>query len=84
MTGQTRMWTNHAGGYFTCSHRGCAKKVVASITDHDCCGRCAGARDCHNKAAANYSGPGTFYHRYHEGIVAPGVCMTCKEGRESH
>src|SRR2546426_10815356 len=32
----TRWWTNHAGGYYVCSHQGCSKKVNPIIFGHDC------------------------------------------------
>lgn len=30
-----RSWTNHAGGYFVCSHLGCQKKVNPTVFGHD-------------------------------------------------
>ena len=79
-----RSWTNHAGGYFVCSHLGCSKKVDPAITDHDCCGRCRQGRDCSRDAQANYAGPGSFYHTYWEQLLRPGACATCGEPPEVH
>ena len=81
-----KTWTNHAGGYFTCSHRGCAKKVTPYITGHDCCGRCRQARwdDCTGAAQRDYSGPGSFAHNYFEALLYPGICATCSEPPEAH
>lgn len=81
----THMWTNHAGGYFVCSHSGCQKKAnTLTITDHDCCGRCRRGRECIQVAMANYEGPGTFAHRYEDSIMNPGVCSTCGEPSSAH
>lgn len=80
----TRSWTNHAGGYYVCSHSGCHKKINESITDHDCCGRCWQGRDCLQTARATYDGPGSFYHRYWESVLSPGVCNTCGEPSDAH
>ena len=72
-----RSWTNHDGGYFVCSHTGCNKKVNAVIKEHDCCGRCRAGRPHLNKAINNYDGPGSFAHKYWEGIPKLGVCSSC-------
>lgn len=77
-----RMWSS--GGYWVCSHSGCSKKVAENIGDHDCCGRCQNGRACHTLAINNYSGPGSFYHRYSETPLRPGVCMVCGELPEVH
>jgi hypothetical protein len=77
-------WTNHAGGYFVCSHMGCSKKVNSTITDHDCCGRCSQGRDCLTAAQHDYDGPGSFAHTYFEALLRPGVCDTCGEPPEAH
>jgi hypothetical protein len=79
-----RSWTNHAGGYFVCSHMGCSKKANSTVTDHDCCGRCRRGRDCLSDAINNYDGPGSFAHTYWEAILRPGVCATCDEPPEAH
>lgn len=34
----THKYTNHAGGYYVCSHTGCSKKAWTH-DDHDCCGK---------------------------------------------
>ncbi|WP_051900881.1 hypothetical protein [Streptomyces aureus] len=81
----TRMYTNHAGGYYVCSHTGCSKKINhIYMTDHDCCGRCSRGRDCMKAAASEYDGPGGFPHTYFEGLLYPGVCTVCGEGPEGH
>ena len=80
----SRTLTNHAGGYYVCSHGGCSKKVKEMITDHDCCGRCSQGRDCLQTAMATYDGPGTFYHQYWEKVLDPGACGTCGEIRAAH
>jgi hypothetical protein len=79
-----RWWTNHAGGYYVCSHMGCSKKANSTITDHDCCGRCSQGRDCLRAALDNYDGPGYFAHTYFETLLRPGVCDTCGEPPEAH
>lgn len=79
-----RSWTNHAGGYFVCTHLGCQKKVNPTIFDHDCCGRCWPGRDCLGAAQRDYDGPGGFAHTYFEGLMRPGVCVTCREPPEAH
>jgi len=80
----SRSYTNHAGGYFVCSHTGCSKKVDESITGHDCCGRCRQGGDCRQTAAATYGGPGTFFHKYWETALEADVCATCGEPPELH
>jgi hypothetical protein len=80
----SRWWTNHAGGYYVCTHMGCSKKADWTIPDHDCCGRCRPGRDCHRAAQQNYAGPGTFAHRYGEALLRPGRCDTCGELPEAH
>jgi len=80
----TRMWTNHSGGYYVCSHVGCSKKADWQITDHDCCGRCSQGRTCRTQAAENYAGPGSFAHKYFETMLEPGVCKVCGEPPEAH
>jgi hypothetical protein len=81
----TRMYTNHAGGYYQCSHWGCSKKINHMyMTDHDCCGRCSRGRECIKAAASEYDGPGGFPHAYFEGVMTPGVCSICGEGPEGH
>jgi len=80
----TRSWTNHAGGYYECSHQGCRKKVNPTIFGHDCCGRCWRGRDCRSAAQRDYDGPGGFAHTYFEGILFPGVCTVCGEPPEAH
>jgi hypothetical protein len=79
-----RLWTNHAGGYFVCSHMGCQKKADWTIPDHDCCGRCTQGRGCRRAAQENYPGPGSFAHRYFEVLLRPGVCDVCGELPEAH
>lgn len=82
----TGLWTNHAGGYYACSHMGCSKKVNPTIIGHDCCGRCGHSRqhDCLGAAQRDYSGPGGFSHTYFEGLLRPGVCTVCGEQPEAH
>lgn len=77
-------WTNHAGGYYVCSHRGCSKKARPLIADHDCCGRCWHGRDCLNAAYRDYDGPGDFPHPYFETLMYPGVCDVCGEPSDAH
>lgn len=77
-------WTNHAGGYFGCSHANCAKKANPTVTDHDCCGRCRRGRDCLRAAQRDYKGPGAFSHSYFETLLRPGVCDTCGEPLGAH
>jgi hypothetical protein len=79
-----RWWTNHAGGYYVCSHTGCSKKVNPTITGHDCCGRCQRGRNCLSAAQRHYDGPGSFAHTYFEGLLFPGVCTVCGEPHEAH
>lgn len=81
---EVRRWTNHAGGYYVCSHTGCSKKVNKTITDHDCCGRCSRGWDCLRAAQRDYDGPGGFSHTYFEGLLRPGVCTVCGEPPEAH
>jgi hypothetical protein len=82
----TRLWTNHAGGYYVCSHMGCSKKVNPTITGHDCCGRCRHSRwhDCLGAAQRDYDGPGGFAHTYFEVLLRPGICDVCGEPPEAH
>lgn len=80
----TRRWTNHAGGYFACTHQGCAKKVNPTIFGHDCCGRCWLGRDCLSAAQRDYDGPGGFAHNCFEAALYPGVCTVCDEAPEAH
>ncbi len=80
---KTGQWTNHAGGYWVCSHSGCSKKADDAITDHDCCGRCNRGRTCRQGAAANYTGPGTFFHGFSE-AGRTGQCTVCGQPREDH
>jgi hypothetical protein len=80
----TRRWTNHAGGYFVCSHMGCAKKVDPTIFRHDCCGRCWPGRECQTAAQSDYDGPGGFAHNYFEVALRPGICEDCGEPPEAH
>ncbi|MDH6604446.1 hypothetical protein M2164_000081 [Streptomyces sp. SAI-208] len=80
----SRRWTNHAGGYFVCTHMGCAKKVNPTIFGHDCCGRCRLGRDCLGTAQRDYDGPGGFAHNCFETLLSPGVCATCEEPAEAH
>lgn len=79
-------WTNHAGGYYVCSHQGCTKKKKPSITSHACCGRCRTSwlRDCLTVAQRDYDGPGNFFHTFFETLVNPGVCSVCGEGPDAH
>lgn len=81
-----RRVTNHIGGYVLCSHGPCTKKMRPSITGHDCCGRCrtSRSRDCSEVARRDYDGPGGFAHDYFEGLLFPGVCVTCGEPPEGH
>lgn len=81
-----RYWTNHAGGYYVCRHQGCSKKRNRSITGHDCCGRCETSRirKCSEVAERSYDGPGSFLHDYREGMLFPGVCVTCGRPPEGH
>lgn len=81
---RTRQYTNHAGGYYVCSHTGCSKKIDQSITDHDCCGRCTHGRACHQHAMNNYNGPGAFHHQYWGSPLSPGKCTTCGETKDAH
>jgi hypothetical protein len=80
----TRWWTNHAGGYYVCSHQGCSKKVNPTIFGHDCCGRCWPGRDCLSAAQGDYDGPGGFAHNYFEVLLRPGVCEVCGEPPKAH
>lgn len=80
----SRSWTNHAGGYYMCSHRGCKKKAYPTIFDHDCCGRCRPGRECLRAAQGDYDGPGGFAHTYYELLLRPGVCEVCGEPPEAH
>ncbi|MBD0844775.1 hypothetical protein [Streptomyces sp. TRM68416] len=81
----TRMYTNHAGGYYRCSHKGCSKKINhIYMTDHDCCGRCWIGRDCMTVAASECDGPGGFPHTYRDALLFPGVCTICDERPEGH
>lgn len=80
----TRWRTNHAGGYYVCTHNGCSKKVNPTIFGHDCCGRCRLGRDCLSAAQRDYDGPGGFAHNYFETLLYPGVCDTCEEPAEAH
>lgn len=80
----TRWWTNHAGGYYVCSHQGCSKKVNPTIFGHDCCGRCWPGRDCLSAAQRDYDGPGGFAHNYFEVLLRPGVCEVCGEPPKAH
>lgn len=79
-----RSWTNHAGGYFVCSHLGCQKKVDPTVFSHDCCGRCRAGRDCLGASHDDYDGPGGFAHTYFEGLMRPGVCVICGEPPKAH
>lgn len=79
-----RWWTDHAGGYYVCSHTGCKKKVNPTITAHDCCGRCWPGRDCLRAAQRDYRGPGSFAHPYCEELLYPGICGICDEPRGAH
>jgi hypothetical protein len=81
-----RWLTNHAGGYYQCSHRPCGKKVNPTIMDHDCCGRCQSSRvrDCSGAAQRDYDGPGSFAHNYFEVPVRLGICEDCGESPEAH
>ncbi|AWN24935.1 hypothetical protein [Streptomyces sp. NEAU-S7GS2] len=79
-----RHWTNHAGGYYVCRHKGCSKKANPTVTAHDCCGRCWPGRDCLRAAQRDYDGPGGFAHTYFEGLLRPGVCTVCGEPPEAH
>ena len=91
-SGRTRWHTNHAGGYFVCSHRGCKKKCNPYITDHDCCGRCTRGRECSAESVAAYDGPGGFAHRaesphpviVESGFREAGICTVCGEPLEIH
>ncbi|MET7593875.1 hypothetical protein ABZS84_02240 [Streptomyces sp. NPDC005481] len=80
----TRRWTNHSGGYFVCSHMGCAKKVDPTIFRHDCCGRCWPGQECRGAAQRDYDGPGHFAHNYFEVALRPGICEDCGEPPEAH
>ena len=80
----TAMWTNHAGGYYTCSHGGCQKKVNPTIFGHGCCGRCFPGRNCLSAAQRDYDGPGHVAHNYHDGPLYPGVCTICSQPSEAH
>ncbi|MFD8421031.1 hypothetical protein [Streptomyces sp. NPDC059466] len=80
----SRWWTNHAGGYFECSHMGCSKKVDPTIFGHDCCGRCRPGRECQSAAQRDYDGPGGFAHNYFEAVLYPGICDVCDERPEAH
>lgn len=82
--GRHGMWTDHAGGYYVCSHGGCAKKVNRTISDHDCCGRCRPGRNCMIAAQANYAGPGLFAHAYTSTIKGRKLCDACGEAPEVH
>ena len=79
-------WNSGSGGYRQCGHQACSKKAKDFITSHDCCGRCriANSRDCAGKAMRDYDGPGSFYHDFHDGIMQPGVCVTCGESEGAH
>ena len=81
---ESRSWTNHAGGYYVCSHRGCAKKANPFIPGHDCCGRCIRGRVCLSESQVNYDGPGTFAHASFVVVLRPGVCDVCGEPPEAH
>ncbi|MFF9908867.1 hypothetical protein ACF1HU_36335 [Streptomyces olivaceus] len=80
----TRRWSNHAGGYYVCSHMGCSKKVTWTIPTHDCCGRCRHGRECLLTAQREYAGPGRFAHRFFDTWLNPGICDTCGEPPEAH
>lgn len=90
--GRVRYYTNHAGGYYTCSHTGCKKKADSFITNHDCCGRCGMGRTCKQESMADYDGPGGFAHRASPpspaaiqiGTATPGICTVCHEPLEDH
>jgi hypothetical protein len=81
---ETRWFTNHAGGYYVCSHSGCQKKVKPAITNHDCCGRCWPGRKCMEAAQRDYDGPGYSWHTYCEALLYPGECAICGEPPEAH
>lgn len=72
--------------YVRCSHWACTKKMRPAITGHDCCGRCETSRirKCSEAAERSYDGPGSFLHDYREGMLFPGVCVTCGEPPEGH
>lgn len=77
-------WTNHAGGYWVCSHDGCTKKVDPTIFGHHCCGKCWPGRECGNAARRDYDGPGSFAHSYQVTLLFPGTCGVCDEPPEAH
>jgi hypothetical protein len=79
-----RLWTNHAGGYWVCSHLGCQKKANWTIPTHDCCGRCWPGRECLKTAQRDYDGPGGFAHRFGDTWLNPGICHICGEPPEAH
>lgn len=81
---EPRMWTNHAGGYWVCSHLGCQKKADWTIPTHDCCGRCWPGRECLKIALRDYDGPGGFAHRFGDTWLNPGICHICGELPEAH
>ncbi|MFF5968249.1 hypothetical protein ACFY64_31905 [Streptomyces collinus] len=81
---EPRMWTNHAGGYYVCSHLGCQKKANWTIPTHDCCGRCWPGRECLKAAQRDYDGPGGFAHRFGDTWLNPGICHICGEPPEAH
>ncbi|WP_432100786.1 hypothetical protein [Streptomyces sp. WAC 04229] len=80
----TRHWTNHAGGYWWCSHGGCQKKANWKIPTHDCCGRCWPGRECLKIAQRDYDGPGSFAHGFSGTLLNPDECHICGEPGESH
>jgi len=78
-------WIQHRDyGYTACSHMGCSKKALESITDHDCCGLGDHGWNHRLEAQASYDGPGAFFHGYWEAALYPGVCATCGEAQDSH
>ncbi|MGR8009704.1 hypothetical protein [Streptomyces hypolithicus] len=72
-------WNSGSGGYRQCGHRVCSKKAHRFITSHDCCTRCERSRNCYAEMMREYQGPGRFPHDCHDGIMQPGVCITCGE-----